>query len=238
MTSRSRLSALGLFLVLAAAPALLSGCGGGGGGGGGSSSGGAVSPPPVSPPPPGGTGPVWTQGSFAPAANFKNRCETPRTGVDLEGRAFPDLAGTTLQEKFWLRSWTNETYLWNREVVDRDPASFGSRTDYFAVLKTTALTPSGKEKDDFHFSEPTVDVQRRNLSAPTATYGARLAALSSSRPRDYRVLYTEPNSPASQVVGGVTQLVRGTRILAVNVIDLVNGGSKQAELDALNQGLF
>jgi carboxyl-terminal processing protease len=181
---------------------------------------------------------VWTQDSFAAASTFKNRCESPRTGVDLEGRAFPDTAGSTLLEKFWLRSWTRETYLWNREVVDRDPAAFGSRTDYFAVLKTTAVTASGKEKDDFHFSEPTVDVQRRNLSAPTSTYGARLAALSSTRPRDYRVLYTEPSSPASQVVGGVPQLVRGTRILSVDGIDLVNGGTTQAELDILNRGLF
>jgi C-terminal processing protease CtpA/Prc len=175
---------------------------------------------------------------FEPAAQFANRCEFPRSGVDIEGNRFPDQPGTGLIERFWLRSWTNETYLWNMEVVDRDPNLTPNRRDYFALLRTFAKTASGKDKDDFHFSQPTEEFLRQRNSTPSATYGARIAALASSRPRDFRVQYTEPNSPAAELVGGQPRLRRGTRILSVDGVDLVNGGTTQAELDILNRGLF
>lgn len=161
-----------------------------------------------------------------------------RTGLDLEGNPFPDLPGSLLEEKFWLRSWTNETYLFNDEVVDRDPATFSNRIAYFDVLRTTARTASGEEKDDFHFSETTENFLRRRNSAPTADYGVSYAALSTTPPRDFRVRYTEPNTPASALTNGSPNFVRGTRILEVDDVDLVNGGATQAELDTLNNGLF
>ncbi len=224
-------------IAVTAAAALFAGltlaaCGGGGGGGGGSP------PPPPPPPPAGAPPPVWTQGSFQPASQFKDRCEVVRTGVDIEGNSFPDQPGTALVERFWLRSWTNETYLWNTEVVDRNPAGFSDRRSYFAVLRTTALTPSGKEKDDFHFSEPTTEFLERRNSAPVATYGANFAILAPSPPRDVRVRYTEPGSPAATEDAGQPRLVRGSRILSVNGIDVVNGGATQAEIDAINRALF
>ena len=203
----------------------LAACGGGGGG----------STP--SPPPPPPSGITWTPGVYPASSTFKDRCEIPRTGVDLNNRPFPDRQGTALEERFWLRSWTNETYLWNTEVLDQNPANFTSRTSYFAVLKTDARTASGKEKDDYHFSESTVEYQRRQISAPRITYGADLVALATRPPRDYRVRFTEPGSPAAAVVNGQANLVRGSRILRVNGVDLVNG-STQADLDALNAGLF
>ncbi|MEM7460366.1 MAG: S41 family peptidase, partial [Pseudomonadota bacterium] len=69
-------------------------------------------------------------------------------------------------------------------------------------------------------------------------YGLSLAVFSNTPPRDYRIRYTEPNSPASDVVNGQANFVRGTRILSVDGVDLVNGGSTQAEIDTLNDGLF
>lgn len=174
---------------------------------------------------------------FAAASTFEDRCEVPRTGNDLNGKPFPDIAGTALQERFWLRSWTNETYLWNTEVLDQNPTSFTSRTAYFGVLKTTAVTASGKDKDDFHFSESTVAYQQRQNSAPRATFGADLIAIATRPPRDYRVGFTEPNSPAAAVVGGQPNLVRGSRLLRINGIDLVNANT-QAEIDQLNAALF
>jgi hypothetical protein len=222
----------------------LTACGGGGGGGSNTPAPPTVvgpppapppPPPPPAPPPP--SGPSWSSGVFQAASTFKDRCEIPRSGVDLNTRPFPDKAGTALEERFWLRSWTNETYLWNTEVTDQNPANFNSRTAYFAVLKTNAVTASGKEKDDFHFSESTVAYQQRQNSAPRATFGADLIALSTRPPRDYRVGYTEPQSPAAAITGGQANLVRGTRLLRVNGIDLVNANS-QSEIDQLNAGLF
>ncbi|MGZ3297604.1 MAG: S41 family peptidase [Asticcacaulis sp.] len=223
------------FLAVAAA---LTSCGGGGGGGGGTA---------YSPPASGGTGTTttggstsgWVSGVYAASSTYKDKCQTPRTGVDSQGTAFTDKAGTLLDEKNWLRSWTHETYLWNTEVADGDPAlSAGTAVDYFNTLKTNAITASGKAKDYFHFSEPTADYLARANSAATASYGASFAILSSTVPRDVRVTYTDAGTPADTVVGGQTNLIRGTQILSVNGIDLVNGGTTQAQVNALNDGLF
>ena len=72
-------------------------------------------------PPPTSQGPTWTQNVFEPASTFKDQCQSPRSGTDIEGNTFPDQAGSLIEEQLWLRSWTEETYLWNDEVVDQDP---------------------------------------------------------------------------------------------------------------------
>lgn len=205
-----------------------------GGSGDGAPSGGSNPPPP---PTGGGSNPTWTSGVYAPASQFKDRCQTVRTGVDLEGNPFPDMAGSTVYENFWLRSWTNETYLWNDEVVDRNPANYNNRLQYFDLLRTTALTPSGAEKDQFHFSQPTEDFLRERNSAPTAGYGAVFFANSATPPRDFRVAFTEAGTPASETIMGLPNLVRGARILEVDGVDLVYANT-DAEIEILNDGLF
>lgn len=157
----------------------------------------------------------------------------PRSGVDSEGNPFTDVAGDLIDELFWLRSWTNETYLWNDEVVDRDPYDFSDRLAYFDVLRTTELTSSGVPKDNFHFSQPTDEFLEQRNATPTSGYGARLLAFSTTPPRDFRIAYVEPNSPAAQSGG----FVRGDRILQIDGVDLVNANS-DSELNILNGGLF
>lgn len=212
----------------------LGACGGGGGGSSASPPPQGPAPPPTAPP---SSGPSWTSGAFQAASTFKDRCEVVRSGRDIEGNPFPDRAGTALEERFWLRSWTNETYLWNTEVTDRNPADFANRRDYFAILRSFARTASGKEKDDFHFSEPTTETLIRRTAAPRASYGANLLSLSAAPPRDFRVRYTEPDSPAATVANGQANLERGSRILRINGIDFVNASS-QAEVNQLNAALF
>ncbi len=233
--ARSKVATIFKTVALIAGSTVLAACGGGGGGGS-TAPPTAVSPPPP-PPPPTSQGPSWTQNVFQASSMFKDQCQAPRSGVDIEGNAFPDQAGTLLEELFWLRSWTNETYLWNNEVTDRDPAGFSNRVTYFDQLKTTAVTSSGEDKDDFHFSESTEDFLERRNSAASSGYGLSLIVFSNTIPRDYRVRYTEPNSPAAQIVSGQPNFVRGSRILEVDGVSLVNGGS-QADVDALNAGLF
>ncbi|MEO0608057.1 MAG: peptidase, partial [Pseudomonadota bacterium] len=193
--------------ALAAATVLVTACGGGGGGSSPAPI--SVSPPPPPPPPPTSQAPTWTQNVFDPASTFKDQCAAPRTGVDAVGDAFPDEAGSLLEELFWLRSWTEETYLWYDEVNDVDPNGFNDVLSYFDVLKTDAQTPSGQPRDRFHFTANTADDLARRLSAPEPAYGAELVVISNSIPRDWRILYTEPNTPASDVVNGQPQLVRG-----------------------------
>ena len=233
--------AIAVALLALTAPVWVAACGGGGSGGGSGSV--AVSPPPPAPPPPSPppppppSGPTWTQGVFAPASTFKDRCEVRRVGQDIEGNTFPDVQGTALEERFWLRSWTNETYLWNTEVTDRNPANSANRLDYFALLRTFATTASGKDKDDFHFSEPTEEYLAARNAAPTATYGASFVAFSTTPPRDFRIRYTEPGSPAATEVAGQANFERGSRLLQINGIDLVNTNS-QTDITQLNAALF
>lgn len=219
-----------LTLVLATS-LVLTACGGGGGGGSS-----------YTPPPSGGGGGTtttgWVSGVFKAASTFKDLCQTVRTGNDSEGNPFTDKAGSSLDEKNWLRSWTHETYLWNTEVTDTNPSLGGTPLVYFDSLKTNATTASGKAKDEFHFSEPTADYLARANSSASASYGANIAVLSGRVPRDVRIAYTEPGSPAEEIADGQPKLIRGSKILTVNGVDLVNGATTQAQIDALNAALF
>lgn len=161
----------------------------------------------------------------------------PRTGIDIEGNPFPDRQGTLLDELNWLRSWSNETYLWNDEILDQDPGGFATPEDYFAVLKTNDVTPSGEDKDDFHFFEPTEDFLEARNSVASAGYGASFSILNSTVPRDVRVRYTDPDTPASNTNGGLAPFLRGARILQVDGVDLVNDGTSDG-VDTINAGLF
>src|SRR5260221_3332295 len=79
---------------------------------------------------------------------FANHCAAPGPG---------DSQGTVADEKAFLRLWTDELYLWYREVPNPDPAAFTAPQAYFDVLKTTAVTSSGNAKDRFHFRIPTAE---------------------------------------------------------------------------------
>ena len=218
-------------MLAASAMALAPACGGGGGSSGGGS------PPPPPPPPPAATAPTWTQGVYASAGSFSDKCQVVRTGVDIEGNAFPDQAGSLAQEMFWLRSWTHETYLWPDEVTDRNPNTYTDRIAYFDTQKTFATTASGENKDDFHFNQPTEEYLEQRNSTALPGYGAAFAVFAATPPRDIRIRYTEPGSPASEASLGQPKLVRGSRILQIDGIDVVNGASTQAEVDQLNRAL-
>lgn len=175
----------------------------------------------------------WVAGTYRQSSSFKNLCEIPRTGrSEFTGINFPDKKGTRIDEKNFLRSWTNETYLWFDEVTDRSPA-VASQTpqDYFLQLKTNRTTNSGALKDNFHFYEPTTDAEAWDAGI-SYDYGLRLKVYSLIPPREYYIAYVESGSPAD--VAGVE---RGDRILKIDSYNLVNEGSS-AGVTALNEGLF
>jgi C-terminal processing protease CtpA/Prc len=189
----------------------LAGCGGGGGGG---TTIGNVRPP-------SGT---WKQGVYLPSSGFKDRCASPRSGTT-------DLRGTVTDENNWLRSWTNETYLWFNEVTDRDPGAYTDPLDYFDTLKTQATTTSGQAKDKFHFTYDTDDWEALSQGGISSGYGASFEILSPTPPRRIVVAFVESNEPASG------ELQRGDEILQVDGADAVNGNTNAA-VDTLNAGLF
>jgi len=203
-----------ILLVTAASGVILAACGGGG-----SSS--TPTPTPVVVTPPTNSNPVFQSGSFDPASDFVAQCQSPRTGTDpLTDAPFADTDGSTLIEKFWIRSWSHETYLWNNEIEDVDPNSIADKIDYFDVMKSFELTDSGsgREKDDFHFSEDTESFVARRNSEATSGYGFNLTSLGpvdedgfSIPPRDFRILYTEPDSPAAAEQDGHRPLSTGLK---------------------------
>jgi carboxyl-terminal processing protease len=215
-------------LALIPATALLGSCGGGGGGGAAASSTSGSTSGSTS------SSSSWVKGQFSPESAFAAMCVTPRTGTDPgTGKAYLDRQGTALDEKNWLRSWTNDLYLWFNEVPDQDPAGFASDATYFDALKTSATTASGNLKDRFHFTYPTATWEALSQSGVQGGYGATFVVVAGTPPRNVVVGYTEPGSPAAIAPAS---LARGAQILTVDGVDLVNAND-QASVDTLNAGL-
>jgi len=168
----------------------------------------------------------WQAGIFPNSDEFKSRCENPRSGSD-----FDDLAGSSMHEKLWLRSWSDEIYLWYDEIPDQDPAPY-SVPDYFDQLVTTGLSASGQEKDQFHFTYDTEEWVQLSQSGISSGYGMQLA-INNTTPRSVTIVYTEPNSPATSASAN---LARGARILEVDGTSITS--STPAGVDVLNAGLF
>jgi carboxyl-terminal processing protease len=212
-------SALGAILFA------LASCGGGGGGGGGGGDGFGN----------GGGGNNngnWQQGVFLDAMTFNAMCEAPRNGTNpATGNPFPDVQGDTVDENNFLRSYTDDTYLWYDEVTDRDPALYDDPLVYFDLLRTDAQTPSGTPKDQFHFTIDSDEWFQLSQSGVSFGYGITWAFISNTPPRKLLIAYTEPNSPATNLP---LPLERGADILAIDGVNVDFGN----DVDTLNAGLF
>ncbi|MDM0107218.1 S41 family peptidase [Variovorax sp. J22R24] len=209
-------------VAMLAIVAVFAGCGGGGGGGGG---GGAALPLAVAPVVPA----TPNDGSIVAASTVAGQCAAPRFGVDPDtGAAFPDRPGSLATEKSWVRAWIDETYLWFDEVPSVLAADFATPIDYFDALKTPKLTAGGNAKDRFHFTMDTADYRALFQSGIEVGYGFELAFLNAAPPRDIRVAYTEPGTPASQAA-----IDRGAKVIAIDGIDVAAG----ADVVGLNAGL-
>jgi carboxyl-terminal processing protease len=202
----------------AVALSVLAACGGGGGGGGETAS----------------SGGSFTPGVFQPSSSFEAQCVSPRSGTNPATQApFPDRQGSVTSENNFLRSWTNELYLWYREVPDTNPANVAT-LDYFDTLKTPAKTASGQDKDKFHFTFDSADWFALSQSGVEASYGVQWLLLAPSPPRRIVVAYTQPNSPAT---AAAVNLTRGVEVLVADGVDVINAGT-QAAVDTLNAAFF
>ncbi len=203
--------------------AALCGCGGGGSG----STGGSGT---------GSGGPTWTQGVYQPASSFAALCAAPRTGTDPynNNQPYPDRPGSTLDENFWLRSWTHQLYLWYDEVQDVNPAGY-TTANYFQLMKTTQTTPSGAPKDRFHFTYPTATWEQLSQAGVEVGYGLQWEINNSANPPTVTIAYLEPagSLPAATVSAN---LVRGEAVLAVDGVYL-SSASSQASVNTINAGL-
>jgi C-terminal processing protease CtpA/Prc len=111
-------------------------------------------------------------------------------------------------------------------------ADFTSALDYFKVLKTPALTASGKPKDKYHFTYPTATWEALTTAGTDVGYGVTWSRNSSTAPRTWLATVIEPGSPAA-----AAGMRRGDMLVTVDGIDFVNA-SDSALVAKINAGLF
>ncbi|HEX4376378.1 MAG TPA: S41 family peptidase [Steroidobacteraceae bacterium] len=175
----------------------------------------------------------WIEGLYQPSGHYTALCQNPRYGRDpVTGVAYPDRLGTALDENNWVRSWTNELYLWYSEVPDLDPGAYASTATYFSLLKTPALTSTGNPKDRFHFTYPTTQWESMSLGGVDIGYGVTWDIAVAAPPRQLYVAFVWPGNFAAANAG----LARGLEITQIDGVDAIHA-SDQVSVDTLNQGL-
>ncbi|OUU39415.1 MAG: hypothetical protein CBC09_02275 [Cellvibrionales bacterium TMED49] len=164
---------------------------------------------------------LWEPGVFEEHQNLAQICESPRPS---------DLLGTMSDENNWIRSWSNDTYLWYDELPDIDPSSVDNNIEYFNLMKTDGLTPAGKFKDPpgYHHSIPTEQYLAQVAGEPTYGYGMELMFFNPPQTRRIFVIFNQPGTVASRY-----SIDRGTEILSVNG-EMVAGGDQSVILAGLN----
>jgi hypothetical protein len=202
----------GLLLVAAM---VLQACGGGGGAAGESvfgytgsgSSGGS-----------GGSGSNNQSGNTAllASSSYAQQCAPGNTEAAASLRS-----ASLTREKQWLRAYFDEAYLWREEVpaVNADAAAYsGSHVGtalaaYFDALVSPAVTASGAPRDRFSFMTSTREWNQLSAAGVSLGYGLEWSRRSATPPRELRLAYVEPGSPAAQAGlqrGDVLVTVDGT----------------------------
>ncbi|RZU00862.1 S41 family peptidase [Rivibacter subsaxonicus] len=150
--------------------------------------------------------------------------------------------GTLADEKRWVRAYLDAAYLWYREIgnVDSTAAAYSVDTQagvpdsiasYFEALLTPATTASGKRKDQFSFTYPTKAWKELTQSGVSLGYGIEWSMGSPTPPRNIRIAFVEPGSPAA-----VAGLQRGDTLLSVNGVSADDGSSYG--VGVLNEAVF
>ncbi|MES2743640.1 MAG: S41 family peptidase [Pseudomonadota bacterium] len=156
-------------------------------------------------------------------------------------------------EKAWIRGYVNETYLWYQDVTFTDPAlyvigatvkdvqpadntetSVKLTTDldvlnaYFNSQRSQQSTPSGKPKDQYHYTYATDEWIALSNAGSSVGFGFQIALVSAKPPRSAVVAYADPGTPATE-----NNLGRGAQIVQVNGANVIDGDPA-----VLNEGLF
>lgn len=173
----------------------------------------------------GGGGGGGDGGSTSNSRALADLCAQPRSGT-------ADRQGTLADEKSYLRTFVDETYLWYQDVPkDLKPDDFATAQDYFAQLRTRKKTASGADVDQFHWSQ-TTESYRAAASGIEQDYGIQWAAQASSPPRNWIVAEVAPGSPAARA-----SVRRGDVLTSIDGFDFVEERSMDG-VAALNEGLY
>ncbi len=161
----------------------------------------------------------WAEGVFKPREQYSQRCLAPRDDPDYD-----DVLGTAMDEKLWLRSMSNELYLWNKQLEDRDPAPY-TVNEYFNTLKIPT--------DRFHFTIPTESYLQGAHSGVYFGYGISWAILDTQN-HTYGVGQIERSAQLPDTIK------RGDKVLGadgVYVLDLDSDELSDAERQVLRDTL-
>jgi hypothetical protein len=157
------------------------------------------------------------------------QAETPVSGALTcpaapSGEPALSLAGVAVAslsaDKAWLSQTMAADYLWPDEIpgVDPNAARFSdadmaweSLTNYFSALLTPGVDAQGRPQDRFSFAYPTQAWERLADGGVQIGYGVEWSIESPTPPRQVRVAYVMPGSPAA-----LAGLKRGDRVLSVN----------------------
>ncbi len=154
----------------------------------------------------------WYEGTFLPEINYKNKCINPRIGINpATNTTYYDVQGAYVDENNFLRSFSNNTYLWYDEIIDADPSLF-SVENYFDLLKAS--------HDRFHFTYPTEEWLQISQSGVSTGYGA----IWINQSNRIFVAYTEPNSPATDIAINIERGDEVIEVDGINVNDFENSG--------------
>jgi hypothetical protein len=159
--------------------------------------------PPVNPPDP----PPLDPNHPLQSIMLHGMCEHPHGGTSNEQQ------GSHADEMNWVRAFIDDTYLWYKEVpATLKAADYATPIAFFNVLKTPAVTASGRARDRFHFTYPS-DVWAAMTSAGVElSYGLTWVRSTDPKlPRNWSVTLVEPDSPAA-----AAGLRRGDHLLAAD----------------------
>ena len=173
--------------------------------------------------------PETARATFSASTSYESSCAMPRVGSSPHtGRAYADRQGTLADEKNWLRSWSDETYLWYREIPNLNAASYATLESWYGVLKTPALALSGAAKDRFHYIESTDEFEAGSAGVSYG-YGITWSAVASIPPRRWLAAVVTAGSPAA-----IAGIKRGDSIISIDGVDFRNG----PDVNTLSRGLF
>jgi carboxyl-terminal processing protease len=183
------------------AAALLTACGGGGSDAGTAPFGNA-------------TNNFGNSGGLSASSTLAQQCAADNPLASTASRT-----ATLDRERRWVRSYMDEAYLWYREIpsVNTADANFNlanvpeSLDNYFQALKSPQRTASGKLRDEFSFTYPTAAWEQLSQSGIVAGFGAEWVVGSETPPRNVRVAYVDPGTPAA-----TQALTRGMRVISID----------------------
>lgn len=171
------------------------------------------------------------------ASEFAQQCSVhnPYRADALGATTVADLA----TEQRWVRAYVDESYLWYRNVqdVNASDAAYSRDTDGDFLSSLTgyfqALTrKSNPALDHFSFTSSTKAYNQSSQSGVDTSSGALWDLRANTPPRDIRVAYVHPNTPAANA-----GLQRGDVLVSVNGY-LAASDTSTVGIDALNGLLF